>query len=200
MGPGSRSLTLACPGRQRICVPDSTVKQLRRQCERSGEGGHDFAFSRRVPPESCVMRAPQIQRAQGMPGVWRTRSRACSVESTRVSHHRSPKHSGIPCAMVLRLIRALPGVPGLIASVTREIVHGLDPSVGRSGPRDFAVRVDAARLPAPTRPSHPAPTSVTIAIRPSDRVRNAEKLRLICASDKAKYFWIWGWTRRANHC
>jgi len=41
------------------------------------------------------------------------------VESTRVSHRRQPKQSGIPCAMVYRLIRALPGVPGLIASVAR---------------------------------------------------------------------------------
>jgi hypothetical protein len=48
--------------------------------------------------------------------------------------------------MVLRLIRALPGVPGLIASVARKVVpHGLDPSVGGSGPRDFAVRAHAVR-------------------------------------------------------
>ncbi len=46
----------------------------------------------------------------------------------------------IPCAMVL-MLRALPGVPGLIASVARECVHGLDPSVGRSGPHDLAVRL-----------------------------------------------------------
>jgi hypothetical protein len=36
---------------------------------------------------SCV--PPEIQRAQGRPGVLRTRSRACSVESTRVGHYRS---------------------------------------------------------------------------------------------------------------
>src|SRR5581483_1937418 len=29
-------------------------------------------------------------------------------------------HSGTPCAMALRLLRALPGVPGLLASVTNE--------------------------------------------------------------------------------
>ena len=36
-----------------------------------------------------------------MPGARRTRSRACSVESTRVSHHRYTASTGIPCAMVL---------------------------------------------------------------------------------------------------
>jgi len=51
----------------------------------------------------------------------------------------------IPCAMVLRLIRDLPGVPGLLATVARELVHELDPSVGGSGPHDFAVR-EAASL------------------------------------------------------
>src|ERR1700760_3178773 len=29
-------------------------------------------------------------------------------------------HSGTPCAMALRLLRALPGVPGLLASVANE--------------------------------------------------------------------------------
>src|SRR5579859_1767516 len=52
-----------------------------------------------------------------------------------------PKQSGIPCAMALRLIRVLPGVPGLLASVARAFVTcRLDPSVGGPGRRDFAVR------------------------------------------------------------
>jgi hypothetical protein len=39
------------------------------------------------------------------------------IKNTRVSHHRHAETSGIPCTMVLRLIRALPGVPGLLATV-----------------------------------------------------------------------------------
>jgi hypothetical protein len=39
-----------------------------------------------------------------------------------------------------------PRCPGLIATVTCGIAHKLDPSVGRSGPRDFAVRVRHDRL------------------------------------------------------
>jgi hypothetical protein len=46
--------------------------------------------------------------------------------------------------MALRLIRDLLGVPGFLASVARGIItRELDPSVGGSGPHDFAVRADA---------------------------------------------------------
>ena len=38
----------------------------------------------------------------------------------------------------------------------------LDTCLGVSGPHDFAVRVDIARLATSTRPSHPAPRFVTI--------------------------------------
>ena len=54
--------------------------------------------------------------------------------------------TGIPCTMVLRLLRDLPGVPGLIAPVAREFLHELDPSVGGPGPHDLTVRTDALRL------------------------------------------------------
>src|SRR6201999_2000114 len=43
----------------------------------------------------------------------------------------------------------------------------LDASVGASGPHDFAVRINAARLATLTRPPQPAPTSVTTADAPS---------------------------------
>ena len=58
----------------------------------------------------------------------------------------------------LRLIRDLPGVPGLIATVAHGIDHGLDSSVGESGPHDFAVRVRHVRPTCHPRPSHPRPT------------------------------------------
>jgi hypothetical protein len=50
--------------------------------------------------------------------------------------------------------------PGLIATVVERntCFAQLDPSVGRSGPRDFAVRVSHARPACHPRPSHPRPT------------------------------------------
>ena len=53
----------------------------------------------------------------------------------------TPKQSGIPCAMVLRLISCSPRSAGL-DSLRRPgfMTAGLDPSVGGPGPHDFAVR------------------------------------------------------------
>ena len=67
-------------------------------------------------------------------------------------------HSGTPCAMVLRLLRALPGVSGLLASVAcRLVIGGLDPSVEGTGPHGLTVHALAARLAAGPCPSHSGP-------------------------------------------
>jgi hypothetical protein len=47
--------------------------------------------------------------------------------------------------MVYSLLRALPGVPGLLATVV-SVSTDLDTSVGMSGPHDFAVRLKYLRL------------------------------------------------------
>src|ERR1700759_1337175 len=70
-------------------------------------------------------------------------------------------HSGTPCAMVLRLLRALPGVSGLLASVAcRLVIGGLEPSGEGPGPHGLTVHALAARLAAGPCPFRPA--SVTI--------------------------------------
>jgi hypothetical protein len=62
-------------------------------------------------------------------------------KSTGVGPQVNRSNAGFPCAMVYGLLRALPGVPGVLATVARELVtRELDPSVGGSGPHDFAVR------------------------------------------------------------
>jgi hypothetical protein len=68
--------------------------------------------------------------------------------------------------MVYGLFRALPGVPGLIATVACGITRKLDTSVGVSGPHDFAVRIVslASRYQCVHRILHP--TSVAIARTP----------------------------------
>src|SRR6185437_1264311 len=92
---------------------------------------------------------------------------ACKmVESTHASRDRYAEHSGIPCAMVYGLY-ALSPVSGLVSHRHRRIIfRRLDPSVGRSGPRDFAVRIRAFRQRARTRPSHPVSRLVTIGRTP----------------------------------
>jgi hypothetical protein len=89
----------------------------------------------------------------------------------------SAETTGIPRAMVLRLLRVLPGAPGFLATVTsamREHRRQFDTSVGVSGPRDLTVRIDAVRrrdnhAATSTRPPHPASPFVTTAKRPSYR-------------------------------
>ena len=108
-------------------------------------------------------------RAWGMPGAQRTRSRACRVESTRVSHHGCTGEPGIPARDGVNvLLRALPGDRALLSPSSSAVSCAkLDASVEASGPHDFTVRENAVRLSALPRPSHPCPTFVTTAKRPS---------------------------------
>ncbi len=81
----------------------------------------------------------------------------------------SARSTGIPCAMVYGLWRALPAVPGLIAPVASRglALRNLTPA---SGCQDHTISPSAssvARLATQPRPSQPAPTSVAMRVRPS---------------------------------
>jgi hypothetical protein len=125
-----------------------------------------------------------------MPGAWCARSRACSVESTRVSHHghtgntrHSPRNGFNGCF-------ALSPVTGLVCHRRlADTSARLDTSVGVSGPHDFAVRaqrhssLDEARV-------HriPCPTFVTIAKRPSVWAGMAWDVEVIWVRSEPEYF------------
>ena len=98
---------------------DSTVKERR----------HTRAFSRatRARPELMSQTMPSDTRARGMPGAQCTRSLACaggSKSAREYSQRRHRKTSGIPHAMVLRLIRDLPGDEFLLPPSPRGL-HGI---------------------------------------------------------------------------
>jgi hypothetical protein len=118
------------------------------QCSRGAHGV-------RVMHDSC----PSMQRAQGMPGAAaRTHSLAWQMEERKPHEHTTgkPRHRH-SLRNGLRLIARSPRCPGFLATVAlRIITTRLDPSVGRSGPHAFAVRIRAARLATLTRPSLPA--------------------------------------------
>src|SRR4051794_35260354 len=139
--------------------------------------------SRRVMREVCWnVLPPKYQRARGMPGARCARSRACSVESTRVSHHG---HTGItrhsPRNGFNGFLRDLPGDRALLPpSPAKVVFRKLDASVGASGPHDFTVRVRAVRLRRIRVHRIPLPTSVTTAKRPSCGNEMAEVVKLIC--------------------
>jgi len=83
----------------------------------------------------------------GNAGCQCTRSRACSVVNTRVSHHGYTGSPGIPARNGFNgFLRALPPATGLVCH--RRLANEsakLDTSVGVSGPHDFAVRISAIR-------------------------------------------------------
>jgi hypothetical protein len=103
------------------------------------------------------------KRAQGMPGVQRTRSLACENEKhASKSTTGSPNNSGTPCAMVLTVSFAISLVSRALLppsqAAMRKHRRPLDISVGISGPRDFAVRSSHAFVFShDKRPPHPAP-------------------------------------------
>src|ERR1700733_6499491 len=120
--------------------------------------GHTFAISRQHMSEFCKILCPSFQRAQGMPGAWCARSRACRVVNTRVSHHghtgntRHSPRNGFTTYFVLSPVIGL-----FCHRRLRSCLRKLDPSVEASGPHDFAVRYRAIRQRRTQRPPHPAP-------------------------------------------
>src|ERR1700719_1214952 len=79
----------------------------------------------------------------GCPMHPQPRVRFVVLVCTRVFTAEAPETSGIPHAMVLRLIRALPGDHGLVATVVgamREHYRRLSACFGAPEPPDFAVR------------------------------------------------------------
>src|SRR5581483_7665423 len=81
-----------------------------------------------------------------MPGAGRTRDLACK-ESCALRTQAStgqPKHSGIPCAVVYGLLRALPGDRAFLPPSPRGLTPRINASIGASGQHDFA----RPRLPA----------------------------------------------------
>ena len=74
-------------------------------------------------------------------------------------------------------LRALPGDRLIATLASRKILAKLDAGIGASGPHGFAVH-DQLRSSFEAARVHrfPRPTSVTIAIRPSSRVRDGAEL------------------------
>jgi hypothetical protein len=81
---------------------------------------HESAFPRHEMPELCSDHA-QTNRAQGMPGDDLTHGPPATKTQAAVTTG-SAGSTDIPCAMVLTLLRALPGVHDLVVTVARGLV------------------------------------------------------------------------------
>jgi hypothetical protein len=142
-----------------------------RQRRLEGCAAHTPAFPRRTSPEVCKSFALKTR------GRREDRVRAAPAVSCAIVHHKKCAHEHTGSAETLR-----PSLRnGFTAYIALSLVSGLsshhrprdalasrelDASIGASGPHDFAVRIDVARLATPTRPPQPAPTSVTCATSP----------------------------------
>jgi hypothetical protein len=118
--------------------------------------GYGFAFSRAENPELCLKPCPSWdQRAQGMPGEGLTHGPR-AIKKHGEGTTGSAGSSGIPCAMVLRLIARSPREPGFLAPVAARSSHA-------AWPQRREARTTRLRRPrrqrsshTPSRPSHPA--------------------------------------------
>src|SRR3954471_14818566 len=89
--------------------------------------------------ELCRSSTLDNERVRGRPGAGRTHGPRAEKKHA-AEPQVSARTTGLPCAMGLRLIRTLPGVPGLLATVVAGIIgQQLSASVGAPGPYDFAV-------------------------------------------------------------
>ena len=138
----------------------------------------------RFRPRFCPFVPPSHSEGAGNAGRRSTRSRACSVVSTRVSHHgcagntrHSPRNGFNACSV-------LSPATGFFAAVAPEKLASqeLDASTGASGPHALAVRGPRARQARCPRPPHPAASVRDVAQRPSEWGGTARGIKV-----------IWGW-------
>jgi len=125
-------------------------------------------------PELRIVGGPRNQEGAGNAGRSIAPMARLQTKKQAAVTTGTPKRSGIPCTTVFRLIRALPGDRALLPPSLRGHLAKLDPSVGGSGPHDFAGRIDAARPATSTRPSHPAPNTRDDRVAPLSWVRDAQ--------------------------
>ena len=90
---------------------------------RRKESSHDFAFPRHDLSEVCIDVHPLREKGAG-----NARCQAAPIAScAKVKKHTSPPqdkpNTGIPCAMVLTLLRALPGVHDLVSHRRAQARH-----------------------------------------------------------------------------
>jgi hypothetical protein len=135
-------------------------------------------------PSACCQFTPSsIDEGAGKAGCRPHPWSACN-KNARGRTTGTSRTSGLPCATVLRLIRALPGAPGFLATMTRMMLthQHEDTSVGVSGPHDFAVRDCVARRHLRATP-HPRPSHCRSNVRDDAYAphpdRNARSITLI---------------------
>ena len=119
-------------------------------------------FSRRDASELCVNFGPRKRRGRRESRVRAAPAFSCAkcTKKTHTSIQVQRRQSGLPCAVVYGLLRALPGDR---LSCHRRFVRTcpakLSASTGAPGPHDFAVRAYLRSSSQAPRPPHPTARS-----------------------------------------
>ena len=120
------------------------------------------------------------------------------VVRTRVSQV-TPESPGTPRAVVYGLYVLSPAIrPWVVTVIGGVLTADLTPALRRQDHTLSLVRLSAVRPTAPPRPPLPRPASVTLRDAPLSGT-GWQIIRLICTSEKQKYFCWRGWTAHANH-
>jgi hypothetical protein len=153
---------------------------------------------------TLAARAPEVlmilppKEGVGNAGCQRTRSRACSVESTRVSHHGCAETPGIPARNGFNgFLRTLPGDRAFLSpSPLRSLLlTSLTPASRRqdhtTSPSALALFVKSAAASIASRPNVRDDGQ-----RPSLRGQDSGGYKVIWVFGKPEYFCKRGWTGR----
>ncbi len=132
---------------------------LDRPPSRTMTTAYDLAISRRLMrPRSASISPLEKQRAQGRPGACCTRGLVCCLRIARAAHEHTGQreHSGLPCAMALRLTSCSSRRTALLPPLSQRSFASPErnASTATSEPHDFAVRFRRVRLSRHPRPSH----------------------------------------------
>jgi len=158
---------MAGPGEKMSCSHERLGAAICEAPCRGTVAKYAFAFSRHKMPELCQTSPSAIEEGAGNAGCWPHPWPASKRKSWRQLPQVQPEQSGIPCAMVLRLISRSPWEPGFLAPIARSVRHAseLGLSVGRPGPHDFAVRLSVVRPHENTRASPKRPPQSRLTCR-----------------------------------
>jgi hypothetical protein len=124
----ARYLTALRAARSSLVRDDSGIYDSVSQCVETQFRILAARFAR-VDPENHVLKE---RRAQGRPGAGCTRGLVCSVESTRVSHHRQSRNTpAFPARWCYGCFVLSPVSMTLLVTVTGRIPARLAPAQGR---------------------------------------------------------------------
>ena len=149
---------------------------------------NSFALKRRGRREDRVRAAPAVSCAK------------MHLAKTHTSIQVQRKHSGLPCAMVYGLYRALPGDRLVATVIGGALPANLMPAPGHQDHTTLPSALAALVSRSLRVHRSPHPTSVTIAKRPSHGARDAANKQVIWVRRKQKYFCKRGWTQHRVIC